>query len=30
MLIKKITESMTSDRIEWRKMIHVTDPDYSV
>jgi hypothetical protein len=27
MLIKNITESMTSNRIEWRKTIHVTDPD---
>jgi hypothetical protein len=27
MLIKKVTESMTSDRIEWRKRIHVADPD---
>jgi hypothetical protein len=30
MLIKNIIESMTLDRIEWRKIIHVADPDYSV
>ena len=30
MLIKKITESMTSYKIEWRKRIHVADPNYLV
>ncbi len=30
MLINNITESMTLDRIEWRKRIHVTNPDYFV
>jgi hypothetical protein len=30
MLIKNITESMTLDKIEWRKRIHVPDFDYSV
>ena len=26
MSIREVIESMTSDRIEWRKRIHVTDP----
>ena len=26
MSIRELIESMTSDRIEWRKRIHVTDP----
>jgi hypothetical protein len=30
MLIRKIIESMTSDRIEWCKRIYVADPDYFV
>jgi hypothetical protein len=27
MLIEKITERMTSARIEWQKRIHMVDPD---
>ena len=30
MSIKNIIESMTLDRIEWRKIIHVANPDYSM
>jgi hypothetical protein len=28
MLKKKVIESMILDRIEWRKQIHVAEPDY--
>ena len=27
MLINEVTESMTLDRVEWKKRLHMTDPN---